>query len=456
MSKAKLTAFLTKIEEELSAPGGSDAFRRYKANKRVHTFSYSAVTVKKSIKKLLDSATSIEGSGDKIMQGIQKDFDTELENLTSNIRSSFNGIANNDDVIFKKGSRSGTKIIILIREFESSRGTRDNFSLIRKTYKEHLDTFYQNVLKILDAPIIRKSSSNKSGQLNVDTAGKAFNLEHMKNSSNIKAFIATTIYESLNDLYNIKDPEELAILDSDLKKLGLKGALQIKKNLKTSEISVFLGSEILNVAESSGERALNKELKDKLAKALIKLKVIEIEGSDSLVSAKRKKVIKNVISPFKDINNVTVSHENLDVEGTVTIAKQTIKPGKVTKGKATKSNLRKKSIKQKKQKPLSSTPLAMIADINRKLPSQIQQNMQYPALRNRTGRFAQSAKVVGVVQTPRGFPSFQYTYDKYPYQTFEPGYAQGSVERDPRSLISKSIREIAVELAVGRFYTRRI
>jgi hypothetical protein len=30
------------------------------------------------------------------------------------------------------------------------------------------------------------------------------------------------------------------------------------------------------------------------------------------------------------------------------------------------------------------------------------------------------------------------------------------VERDPRSLIETSIREIAAGLAIGRFYTRRL
>ena len=36
-----------------------------------------------------------------------------------------------------------------------------------------------------------------------------------------------------------------------------------------------------------------------------------------------------------------------------------------------------------------------------------------------------------------------YTYMKNPYQTFEPGFKQGSpASRSPKLLISKSIREI--------------
>ena len=82
--------------------------------------------------------------------------------------------------------------------------------------------------------------------------------------------------------------------------------------------------------------------------------------------------------------------------------------------------------------------------------------MQSPALNYRTGRFASSVRVTDVVTTPKGFPSMGYTYDKDRYQTFEPGFAQGSVDRDPRKLIDKSMREIAAQYAVGRFFTRRV
>ena len=82
--------------------------------------------------------------------------------------------------------------------------------------------------------------------------------------------------------------------------------------------------------------------------------------------------------------------------------------------------------------------------------------MKDPRLVNRTGRFAESARITDMVQTPQGFPSIGYTYMKYPYQTFEQGYAQGSPDRDPRRLIDFSIREIAAKHAIGRFYTRRV
>jgi hypothetical protein len=44
-----------------------------------------------------------------------------------------------------------------------------------------------------------------------------------------------------------------------------------------------------------------------------------------------------------------------------------------------------------------------------------------------------------------------YSYMKNPYQTFEPGFRQGSPRtRDPKLLISKSIREIAETRVANR------
>ena len=81
-----------------------------------------------------------------------------------------------------------------------------------------------------------------------------------------------------------------------------------------------------------------------------------------------------------------------------------------------------------------------------------------PRLQLRTGRLAQSARVIDVQATSQGFPSIGYTYEKDPYQVFELGQGRppwASQERDPRRLIDASIREIAATMIQGRFFTRR-
>ena len=82
-----------------------------------------------------------------------------------------------------------------------------------------------------------------------------------------------------------------------------------------------------------------------------------------------------------------------------------------------------------------------------------------PGLTNISGRFASSAKVTDIIDTKKGFASIGYTYDKNPYQIFEPGAGKApwaTADRDPRKLIDNSIREIASELLTEDFYTRRV
>jgi hypothetical protein len=86
--------------------------------------------------------------------------------------------------------------------------------------------------------------------------------------------------------------------------------------------------------------------------------------------------------------------------------------------------------------------------INQHLQSVISANMGDGSSSNilnyRTGRFAASVKVERMSQSREGMITAFYSYMKNPYQTFEPGFLQGSPKtRDPKLLISKSIREIA-------------
>lgn len=118
-----------------------------------------------------------------------------------------------------------------------------------------------------------------------------------------------------------------------------------------------------------------------------------------------------------------------------------------------------KKAKKSRRKPFKNTipNLQMLIGIlNEQLPRTVAKNMGDPRLNYRTGRFAASVQVTDIATTAKGFPSVGYTYMKYPYQTFEPGYRQGSIDRDPRKLIDSSIREIAAQFAIGRFYTRRV
>jgi hypothetical protein len=121
-------------------------------------------------------------------------------------------------------------------------------------------------------------------------------------------------------------------------------------------------------------------------------------------------------------------------------------------------SLQKRGTRQKSSNRLN--PLALINMINKKLPGEVEKNMGLPGLESRTGRFASSAKVVNFTEGKKGVPTLDYTYQKNPYQVFEEGErgrnGWSSTNRDPRRVIDRSIREVAKDLALARFNTRRI
>jgi hypothetical protein len=118
-----------------------------------------------------------------------------------------------------------------------------------------------------------------------------------------------------------------------------------------------------------------------------------------------------------------------------------------------------KSLDLKSKKGTNSRSMfSLIALLNERLPDTVRKNMGPPNLTNTTGRFANSVKVTDISRTPKGYPSIGYTYKKDPYQVFEVGSGiapWANTQRDPRKLIDASIRELAANLAIGRFYTRR-
>lgn len=101
---------------------------------------------------------------------------------------------------------------------------------------------------------------------------------------------------------------------------------------------------------------------------------------------------------------------------------------------------------------------SLIPIINSKLANQVRSNMHAPRLVNRTGRFAESARVVGVTETDKGYPSFAIDYERDPYNVFDPVVGRSpwnTPERNPRALVELSVRQIVAEMAIGRFYVRR-
>lgn len=145
---------------------------------------------------------------------------------------------------------------------------------------------------------------------------------------------------------------------------------------------------------------------------------------------------KPTSSVYTDIKKAKIKLPDLD------IAKIKLKVAKKVQG------VKVRNVAPKPQQTSQVNLSSLMVLINRHLQSVISANMgdgaEHKILNYRTGRFAASAAVERMSESRAGMITAFYSYMKNPYQTFEPGYKQGSpASRDPKLLISKSIREIA-------------
>lgn len=268
------------------------------------------------------------------------------------------------------------------------------------------------------------------------------------------------------DAYKFSSPEAEAFV----KKLFLTNNpvyLELKKSPKKFprlvEYKTSIISERLNKSQAADDKKKAGYLQKRLNQLLNSIDSDEwanLPGSDTPVDI----VVKNQLNEFHDIGTKKGRKTNIKkqkINNTARTVKTKKRSGKYVKPSGTYSEAPqkvggKKSGSRSRAKKSGIDIRTLIGPLNQKLPEQVRKNMRPPRLQNQTGRFASSVRVTDINFTPQGYPSIGYTYMKYPYQTFEPGFVQGSEDRDPRKLIDKSIRELAIQFALGRFYTRRV
>ena len=241
--------------------------------------------------------------------------------------------------------------------------------------------------------------------------------------------------------------------------------VSIVRKTSTNQMIVLIGSKFGNIAEGFATKGKSKALKELVAgvrKTILEdgEKIINLPGSPSFMDIKRKKLLEKVTNELSKRGATVKLDESTNVPPRKTTVKEKTKTRTSTQDR--KTGLTKgtggRASPKRSRRGIASGPLQLIGLINKKLPGVVAKNMRAPRLQNQTGRFASSARIVDVTQTTQGFPSLGFTYEKNPYQVFEStsGTRYASVERDPRSLIEGSIREIAIELALGRIFTRRV
>jgi hypothetical protein len=328
--------------------------------------------------------------------------------------------------------------------FEAS--GKDRFNQIKRSYDKNWGTAAKGISGVVKK-VLEVSDANLE-------AKSLWNLEH----NYLKGIIETQVKDAIDNALLEEEAISRASVHNFFKGMGIE--LDVIRNGDTGVMEVFLGSQRANAKEGGIAGAKTAKLKKALLNALRTLEnggiLSNLEGSDSFKTAKTKKARREVLEPFKKVKNATVTSKDTKANNSKTRASKSIIQKTIIGKNASKKRIVRAS--KTKKAGAASQPLQMIGLINKALPDTVRKNMQSPALVNRTGRFAESVQVTDIVKTPKGFPSIGYTYQRNPYQVFEEGssgnWANGN--RDPRDLIDKSIREIAAQFAIGRFYTRRV
>tara|TARA_B100001250_G_scaffold15210_1_gene13296 strand:- start:13787 stop:15094 length:1308 start_codon:yes stop_codon:yes gene_type:complete len=263
--------------------------------------------------------------------------------------------------------------------------------------------------------------------------------------SRSKAKEKEQIFELIDDYLN-----DLDVTITHEQMFTAKGKLR-KKYIPVLTWQKAVDNQTMKRTEEDALKFLQAELSENLA---------EMEGSTPLKDALSQIMFFNV-SPKKQTRRVRTKGKKKAVINEKNKSSQKGKQKQKRKIKAVRDGGLPASLTKLKAKKSSQgfNQLSLLALINKKLPKTVQKNMRPPALQSQTGRLARSVELKDVTTTRQGFLSFGYTYEKDPYQVFEVGAGAApwaSPQRDPRRLIDRSVREVAAELALGRFYTRRL
>jgi hypothetical protein len=259
----------------------------------------------------------------------------------------------------------------------------------------------------------------------------------------------------------------------------------IVKNEKNLEVGITIGAAHLQKLMKQGDIPALTELFNEIENELME----ELSDPDAKTSKSMKElntergaqaIVKGIFGPLTKAGTPDMRFKAnkalLNKKGTKTQTSDEFKESYkklaqaiiLSKAKTPKKDtIRKTTGKYDPKTTASDVSLGNLMQlVNRALPRMLKRNMEPPALQYRglgnpsrpfAGPFNTGVRVTSITQHKKvaGGINVNYTYEKYPYQTFEPGFEQGSVFRDPRKLIQESIRDIMIERKQSRFLNFR-
>jgi len=464
MAKKDLDLILNKIRKEIDA---SNNLREEFDTSR-HTFSTSVEEVYEEVLKqlrglidTLDSPTSTE------LQRRKESLYTLVESYVEYLHTSFKQYKGAAKIVFSRGSNS-RKFTITISA-PTSKKSMSVFGVINsiRTRKRGLPDFRDGILeKVFNSNKSDQVSSALYGSYRLDErtgkeirSGGLLQLGHDKSGSVslrrkaqlLKQFSYKSNIEKL--LVGTRTTKETRAEISLAVNTYASGAASKLLKEFTTTVALKEESAFQNQGDASGERAILRALTKEVRSVLKNVDFFNQRGSSSAMDIVSFRIMDAAVK------------KGGKSRGKRSLVQDSDSVSKIKIASSTKTSSQKESVglkvPQAKTSPatnLNRNWLQLLPMINSRLTDIVAKNMNSPRLNFRTGRLAQSAKVVNVEQTPQGLPSFVFDYERDPYDVFDRTLGRSpwnTPQRDPRALVDVSVREIVREMAIGRFFTRR-
>ena len=475
MAKADLQRLSDELEKKLYA--NSEEYRNLTSDYKVHSFRISEQDLIKQVKTELKMRQG--GFGENLPPSIEEIIEREVPLMCQTLFRLFDP----SRAVYKRtttkvtptkriGSTSKKFIFVLAAKPGEDKSVFDAFrkrkQAAQKPLVKALDEEIQRLNKeSSDSPYVglfRKDerTSRKTGRkYTVNVVDNFLDIGHEDKSAvflqrgreaeaALLQFSAASdaaqsfISELLQDFNVVLTPEK-----------GKRGTIRT--------VRATLQSKWFNRKQAKIEKEQNEKIEEILAKLASQIEWEKEESSDSPIQVIEKRMLNNLLLIVND--NKSTRKANFKKQKIKDPVKKPVKSksrrAKASIAPSVKDNKRVivggSSGRQRNQESQVSINV-LLGLLNRDLNKVVQRNMGFPALENRTGRFAGSVRAVDVTMTPKGFPSIGYTYERSPYGVYESssGTRFSNAERDPRKLIDASIREIAAQYMQTRIFTRRV
>ena len=479
MSTESLLAFVTGLHQDFKDADTDE--KRLEYNLNTHTFGYEeTVFVSEMIEELKVRKVRLGKTKTDEIQRLAGLFSSELYQFLNQLNEQAKqvtgithliGTEKNFAFVFTTDVRTGKTP----NNFGGKgQGEADVFDKIKVSYSEAYRKFFFGIRAAFKEGTASRQSfddafSRKREGVKFLAKGQMGQSGHAEGEGIVETMTREFFEKHAKSVYNKKNPKEkLAeqVLLKDLETLGVDLSFMRSTKDKTMNISLIgrFGNQAAGRAIKAKMAAAEKRLEELSNNpAIIKSMATELEGSDTFLEIEAKELLATGLDPFRKSKKTKIKNQSTKVKHSKkTVTSKGRSTGKA-KGRSTQA-LALTGIKglesgkrRTKKSAIGFDQVRLLGALNRDLPDVVRKNMKEPGLVNRTGKFAESVKATEITQTPQGFPSIGYTYQRDPYGVFEEGsgskWANGN--RDPRTLIDRSIREIATQFALGRFYTRR-